>query len=321
MRMTKFAVLLAGATALSTPVLAQDISIALHVEPGHEMFQVGERLRDLLVERSDGRFSVTLLGTEVGGERDHLEGASIGEYTIALGGSMPMSLYAPTHAAADLPFVYSSTEEARRVYEDETGAQIQELLEANGNLRLVGLSVRNPRNLTSKVPVSSPADVQGVRLRLPEIAPWVAIWSEIGALPSPIAWPEVYTSLQTGVIEMQENPVDFIYTGRLYEVQDYVNRTQHVYSFFHWLMNADFYTELSDEDRALVQDAVDEAIAFGDDLVRNGEEAAWQALQDNGMEVVETDVAAFREAAIPAIRQVAEGFAPEVRAYVLSMID
>lgn len=319
--MTRFAALLAGATAVATPALAQDISIALHVEPGHEMFQVGERLRDLLEERTDGRFSVTLLGTEVGGERDHLEGASFGEYTIALGGSMPMTLYAPAYAAADLPFVYASTDQARRVYEGEMGEQMQELLVANGNLRLVGLSVRNPRNLTSKVPVMTPEDVRGVRLRLPEIAPWVAIWSEIGALPSPIAWPEVYTSLQTGVIDMQENPVDFIYTGRLYEVQDYVNRTEHVHSFFHWLMNEDFYAGLSDEDREIVQEAIDEAIAWGDDLVRDGEDAAWQALQDQGMEVVETDVDAFREAAIPAIRRVAEDFAPDVRDYVLSLID
>lgn len=321
--MTKLKTMLLGCSiaAISVPACAEDISIALHVDPGHEMFQVGERLRDALQERSDGRFTVTLFGTEVGGERDHLEGASFGEYTIALGGSMPMTLYAPAYAASDLPFVYTSSEEARQIYEGDTGEQLREAIQTNGNMRLVGLSIRNPRNLTSREPVASPADVSGVRLRIPEIAPWVEIWSEIGALPSPIAWPEVYTSLQTGVIDMQENPVDFIQAGRLYEVQSYVNRTEHVYSFFHWLMNDDFYQSLSEEDRTMVQEAIDEAIAWGDELVQSRESEIYTQLEEAGMEVVEPDVAAFRAAARPAIERVAEGFAPDVRDYVLSRLE
>lgn len=321
MKSTAIAALLAGVTFAGTPLMAEEISIALHVDPGHEMFQVGERLKERIETETEGRYTVTLLGTEVGGERDHLEGASIGEYTIALGGSMPMTLYAPEYAAADLPFVYSSSDQARQVYEGGTGELINEALVANGNLRLVGLSMRSPRNLTSREPVQGPDDVQGVRLRLPEIEPWVEIWSEIGALPSPIAWPEVYTSLQTGVIDMQENPVSLIYNGRLYEVQNYLNRTQHVHSFFHWLINEEFYAGLSDEDRTLIQGALDETVAWGDDLVRENEEKILATLKEEGMEVVEPDVAAFREKAIPAIRRVAEGFAPEVRDYVLSHID
>ncbi|PSK87543.1 TRAP-type C4-dicarboxylate transport system substrate-binding protein [Limimaricola soesokkakensis] len=321
MKSTAIAALLAGVAFAGTPLMAEEISIALHVDPGHEMFQVGERLKEKIEDETDGRYTVTLLGTEVGGERDHLEGASIGEYTIALGGSMPMTLYAPEYAAADLPFVYSSSDQARQVYEGDIGGFINEALVANGNLRLVGLSMRSPRNLTSREPVQGPDDVQGVRLRLPEIEPWVEIWSEIGALPSPIAWPEVYTSLQTGVIDMQENPVSLIYNGRLYEVQNYLNRTQHVHSFFHWLINEEFYAGLSDEDRTLIQGAIDEAVGWGDELVRENEEKILATLKEEGMEVVEPDVAAFREKAIPAIRRVAEGFAPEVRDYVLSHID
>ncbi|GHF64749.1 TRAP transporter substrate-binding protein [Seohaeicola zhoushanensis] len=320
--MKKFALAaLLGSVSLAVPAFADDISIALHVDPSHEMFRVGERLKEAIETQSEGRFTVTLLGTEVGGERDHLEGASVGEYQIALGGSMPMSLYAPAYAASDLPFVYDNSESARKVYEGAIGEAVQNALISNGNLRLMGLSVRNPRNLTSKKPVMTPDDVAGARLRIPEIAPWVTIWQEVGALPSPIAWPEVYTSLQTGVIEMQENPVDFIYAGRLYEVQDYVNKTEHVHSFFHWLMNNDFYEGLSDEDRTLIQGAISDSIAWGDELVKANESTAYDNLKAKGMEVVEPDVAAFREKAKPAIRKVAEGFAPEVRDYVLSQIE
>ena len=234
---------------------------------------------------------------------------------------MPMTLYAPEFAAADLPFVYDSSDQARKIYEGEIGEALNQSLIAKGNMRLVGLSARNPRNLTSKTPVKTPEDVSEVRMRVPEIAPWVAVWGEIGALPSPIAWPEVYTSLQTGVIDMQENPVDNIYAGKLFEVQDYVSRTEHVYSFFHWLMNEDVYQELSDEHRDIVLSAIDDATTWGDQLVSDGQAELFEKLKEEGMEVVEPDVAAFRQAARPAVEEIAQDYDPAVRDYVLSLIQ
>ncbi len=320
---TASGIVLAGFASLATAANASaaELAIAIHVEPSHAMFKVGERLKESIEEQTNGEFSITLLGTEVGGERDHLEGASYGEYAIALGGSMPMTLYAEEFAAADLPFVYGSSEEAREVYEGETGELLNEQLVANGNMRLVGLSARNPRNLTSNFAVEAPEDVEGIRMRVPEIAPWLQIWEEIGALPSPIAWPEVYTSLQTGVIEMQENPVDLIHAGKIYEVQSHINRTEHVYSFFHWLMNEDFYQGLSDEEREIVIGAIEEATRWGDEMVANGQADLYEELQELGMTVVEPDVAAFRSAADPAIRDIAEGYHPAVRDYVLSLVE
>ncbi|USZ51687.1 TRAP transporter substrate-binding protein [Halomonas sp. DN3] len=310
-----------GAAGTAGTAAAEDLAIAIHTDPSHAMFKIGERLKDTIESESDGELTVTLLGTEVGGERDHLEGASYGEYAIALGGSMPMTLYAPEFAAADLPFVYDSSDQARKIYEGEIGEALNQSLIAKGNMRLVGLSARNPRNLTSKTPVKTPEDVSEVRMRVPEIAPWVAVWGEIGALPSPIAWPEVYTSLQTGVIDMQENPVDNIYAGKLFEVQDYVSRTEHVYSFFHWLMNEDVYQELSDEHRDIVLSAIDDATTWGDQLVSDGQAELFEKLKEEGMEVVEPDVAAFRQAARPAVEEIAQDYDPAVRDYVLSLIQ
>lgn len=316
-------IVLAGLASLglASQVSAAELAIAIHTEPSHAMFKVGERLKESIESQTNGEYTVTLLGTEVGGERDHLEGASYGEYAIALGGSMPMTLYAPEFAAADLPFVYSSSDQARQVYEGETGNLLNEQLIANGNMRLVGLSARNPRNLTSNFPVEMPEDTRGVRMRVPEIAPWIQIWKEIGALPSPIAWPEVYTSLQTGVIDMQENPVDLIYSGKLYEVQSHINKTEHVYSFFHWLMNEEFYQALSDKNREVILGAIEEATSWGDEMVANGQADLYEKLQELGMTVVEPDVAAFRSAAEPAIREIAKTYHPAVHDYVMSLIE
>lgn len=300
---------------------AEEIAIAVHVAPANEMYQVAERIAAEIEEKSEGRFDVVVLGNEVGGERDQLEATSSGEYQIVLGGSVPMSIYAPEYAAADLPFVWNSSDEARKIYEGDLGDAVQELFVENGNMRLLGLSIRTPRNLTSNKPVTTPDDIQGARLRVPEIPAWVKIWSEVGALPSPVAWPEVYTSLQTGVIQMQENPFSPIHSGKLYEVQDYVNLTEHVYSFFHWLANDPWYSGLSAEDQAMVQEAVANAVAWGDEVTLNGAADLLETLKGEGMEVVETDKAAFRQKAEPAVRAVAEDYAPAVRDYVLSTLE
>ena len=310
-----------GLGIFASTAVAEEIAIAVHVGPTDGMYQVAQRIEASIEAKSGGKFDVVVLGQEVGGERDQLEATSTGEYQITLGGSVPMSLYAPDYAAADLPFVWNSSADARKVYEGELGEAVQALLAENGNMHLLGLSIRTPRNLTSNTPITSPADLDGARLRVPEIPAWVEIWSAVGALPSPVAWPEVYTSLQTGVIQMQENPVAAINSGKLYEVQDYINVTEHVYSFFHWLANDDWFAGLSAEDQAMVQAAVDEAVAWGDTQTLEDEAKLLQFLVDSGMEVVQTDTAAFREMAAPAIRSVAEAYAPAVRDYVLSKLE
>lgn len=322
-----FAVIVLAITAialLTNPASAakqMEFTIAIHTDPGHPMFLVGQRFQKNIQKSMGDRIKVRILGTEVGGERDHLEGVSSGEYQIALGGSMPLTLYAPKFAAPDLPFVYPDTAAAKKLYQGEIGKLMNQSLIKNGNMRLIGLSMRNPRNLTANKTVRTPSDIKGTKMRVPQIEPWVKIWSSIGAITSPIAWPEVYTALQTGVIEMQENPVDVIWSGRIYEVQNHIIMTKHVYSFFHWLINEDFYQKLSENDRNAIQKAIDEATAWGDKFVADGADSTLEKLKTKGkMIVVEPDLAAFRKAAAPAIKEVAKNYHPEVEKYVLSFV-
>jgi tripartite ATP-independent transporter DctP family solute receptor len=301
---------------------SEEVVIAIHVEPDHKMFDVGRMVKEIVEEETEGRLTVTLLGAEVGGERDHLEGVKSGEYDIALGGSVTLTLYAPEFAAPDIPFVYPSTEAARKLYAGEIGDLMNEALIKNGNMRLIATSIRNPRNLTANKPIRNPQELNGVKLRVPEIESWVKIWSSMGAIATPIAWPEVYTSLQTGVIGAQENPVDQIWNGRIYEVNDYLMQTEHVYSFFHWVINNDFYTGLNDVDKNILLSAVEKATAWGDEQVVGGAKDLLEKLTNEyGMTVVETDNDAFRAKAENAIKEVAASFHPEVENYVLSFIE
>lgn len=299
----------------------EEIVIAIHVEPDHKMFEVGRMVKSIIEEKTDGRMKISILGSEVGGERDQLEGCKNGEYDITLGGSVTLTLYAPEFAAPDIPFVYPNTEAARKLYSGEIGKLMNEALIKNGNMRLIATSIRNPRNLTASKPIRNPQELKGVKLRVPEIQSWVKIWSSIGAIATPIAWPEVYTSLQTGVIGAQENPVDQIFNGRIFEVNDYLMLTEHVYSFFHWVINNDFYNGLSEKDREIIFSAVKEATEWGDTQVVGSANDLLEKLSGElGMTIVKPDNDAFRAGAKEAIKEVASTFDPKVEAYVLSFV-
>jgi len=312
--------LLIGIFSTAT-VFAEEISVAIHAERSHPLWEVAGRFKDTVEEQTDGEFNVVLLGLEVGGERDHVEGASMGEYTIALGGSVPLDLYVPKFKAVDLPFLFESTEEARGVYEGERLELLNENLIESGNMRLIGLSPRTPRHLTSKEPVRKPEDVEGRGMRVPEIQPWIDVWSHLGAEPEPIPAGEMYLAIQTGVVSMQENPVAFTMSQNIHEVNDYITKTAHIHSFFHWLMNEDFYQSLSDENREIILNAVDEVTAWGTDLVFSEEEEQMQGLVEDGYikEIIEVDFDEWREAAWPAIEPHLEELHPQVIEYINSL--
>jgi len=297
-----------------------EITFTAHVDPTHVIFTILDRLKGELEEKSNGRIFVRILGTEIGGERDQLEGTSVGEYEFTLGGSMPMSLYAPDFSAADVPFAFPNREAAEGLYQGEIGELINERFIKNGNIRLVGLSPRNPRCLTANVPVKTPEALTGRKMRVPEIEPFLRVWKQLGALPTPIAWPEVFLSLQTGVIEMQENPVDVLYAGNLYEVQKYAMKTNHVYSFFHWLVNEDFYKSLSSEDKELIFGTIDEVIAWGREYVDSLTDEKWESLEKDGMQIIEPDLEAFIKKATPEIKNILNDYNPKVKEYVLSFM-
>lgn len=298
------------------------IDIAVHQDPGHPVFEIGKKMKENIERLSNGRITANMLGLEVGGERDHLEGCSTGEYTIALGGNVPLTLYAPKFAAPDLPFVYSKTEQSRALYQGELGKLMNDELIRNGNMRLVGLTYRPPRKLTSNRPIREVADLRGLKLRVPEVKIFVEMWNELGALTSPIAWAEVYTALQSGVIEAQENPVDLIWASRIYEVQKYLMRTDHVMSFFHWLMNEDFYQGLSDEDKKLVQQAIDETTKWGDELIMGQEDDYFKKLTTEGkMEEIVPNMDEIKAKAFPVIERACKDYHPDVAKYVMSLFN
>ena len=293
-----------------------DVAVVMHNARNEEIvWGIANRIKNDLEKNSNGEMAVKLLGPEVGGERDLQEGTSRNEFQIFQSGDMAVSTYGVKYAVMSAPFLFPGYDAVDKVYKGKLGEKLNEALVKNGNLRILGLSRRGARLLTASKPIPSPTELKGLKLRVPEIPQWVAIWKELGALPTPVAWPEVFTALQTGVVNGQENPIMQIYEGKLYEVQKFVMMTEHISSYFHWVANEKFLQGLSLANRKLVEDVVKSAADWGS--TKQVEKAAeLRAIMEKqyGVKFIEVDKPKFTQAARPAIERIAnEQWAPEVK--------
>jgi len=311
-----FLVAVAGAALLAPAEAGTTVTVVMHNARTEEIvWGIANRIKDHIEKTSRGAMTVRLLGPEVGGERELLEATSRNEFQIVQSGDMGIAIYAPKYAVTSVPFVFPDYAFVQKAYEGRLGRKLNEAMIQNGNMRLLGLSKRGARLLTANKPIPTPAEIKGLKLRVPEISTWVAAWKEIGALPTPVAWPEVFTALQTGVVNGQENPILQIYEAKLYEVQKYVMLTEHLSAYFHWFGNEKFLQGLSPEHRKIVEDAVKQATAWGSGKQEEKTAELRSIMQTkHGVQFVTVDKQKFFQAARPAIDRIAaQQWAPEVK--------
>jgi tripartite ATP-independent transporter DctP family solute receptor len=320
------AMLFMGIVAASAPVLAGakiDVTVVMHNARTEEIvWGIANRIKESLEKNTNGEMAVRLLGPEVGGERDIQEGTSRNEFQIFQSGDMAVSTYGAKYAVMTVPFVFPGYEGVDKAYKGPLGEKLNEAMIKNGNLRIVGLSRRGARLLTANKPIPSPAELKGLKLRVPEIKTWVDVWKEVGALPTPVAWPEVFTALQTGVVNGQENPILQIFEGKLYEVQKFVMMTEHISSYFHWVVNEKFYQGLTPANRKIVEDAIKSATAWGSGKQAEKSTELRAIMEKNhGVKFIEVDKQKFIAAARPAIDRIADQlWAPEVKGMLQEII-
>lgn len=278
----------------------------------------GERFEELVEERSGGRIQINFYQDAVlGSETENMQQIKTGEIHIGkfcdnFGGQMVTGLD-PTV----IPFVFNNIEDVKAVYSDEIlGPAIAEAAKENNNVYLIGLQDRSPRLLTASEEITSPDQLDGLKIRVPEIESWVTVWNSMGALSTVVAWPETYSALQTRVVDAQENPIDNIYANKIFEVNKYIMNTEHLQGLHHWCINADYYDSMDEEAQQILVDCLAEAIEWA-----NGELATMDSqykadMEADGAIFVDVDKEAWREAATPGIEEVLAGMDPIAQEYV-----
>ncbi|MGB9698932.1 MAG: TRAP transporter substrate-binding protein [Thermodesulfobacteriota bacterium] len=301
---------------LVTNVQAQkpiELAFALHTAPGGPDHAAVQKFKEMVESKSKNRLKVNIFpGAQLGGERDNLEQLKQGEVALTQSGDLTISLYAPEYGALIVPFVFPNVEAVFKAWEGWMGKEIRKAAMDKGKVHIVGIQRRGSRMLTAKKEIRTPDDLKGVKLRVPEIPDWVTVWKEMGALPTVVAWPEVFGALQTGVVDAQENPLYLIYTTKLYEVQSHVMLTAHVHACFHWLMSDKVLSSLPKDLQEIVLNSAKEAAAYGDKITKEQEEDYKKKLAEKGMKVVAVDIKPFMAKAQPAIDKIRQKWAKGV---------
>lgn len=296
------AITLAAALTTST-AMAADVTLKLgHLANEENIWhQAALHFAEEVAAGTEGRVEVQVFPNEsLGKEIDVINGMQLGTADMTITGES-LQNWAPKAALLALPYAYRSLEHMDEVAAGEIGDQIEAEIIANADIRPLTYFARGPRNLSANRPITTPAELNGFKLRVPNVPLFVTAWQALGANPTPMAFSEVFTSLQNGTIEGQENPLALFQSGGFYEVQKTVNLTEHVRSWIYLTISENAWNKLSEADQAAVQAAADSTQEFERALFMADEQELVAELEAAGVTFVEVDQQAFADAARDAV--------------------
>ena len=303
--MKKLMTLLALALCLcvSTCAVAETVLQLGTTVNEQDSFQIAaEKFAELVYERTNGEYKIEIYpnGT-LGGESDMLDSMSMGMLDMGIITSGPFVNFSEMMGVLDMPYLFATNEEAYEILDGEIGQELLFTLEEAG-LKGLAYAERGFRNVTTSVrPITSAADLKGLKLRVMENEVYTATFKALDVNAVPMAWAEALTAMQQGTIEGQENPVNVMYSYKLWEYgQKYATFDRHSYATAIITMSLDVFNELDEETQAIFKQSAQEAAEFERAWVAEQEAGQIQALKDNGMEIVENpDVDSFRAAVQP----------------------
>lgn len=232
----------------------------------------------------------------------------------------PFDTFDPIVRVINYPFLFNSNEQADRILDGPLGSRILKSLETSG-LKGLCFSENGFRNLTNdKRPVKSPDDIKGLKIRVMSSALHKAIWQTLGANPTPMPWP-IYTELEQGVIDGQENPLWVMEVYKFYEIQKYMTLTRHVYSPHINVASLNWWKTLDTKTQQLIQKAIYEAALFQRNDNRSKSAMRLNFLKEKGMLVEEhPNIDAFR-AKVAQLKEMNLYQEPRVKALLLDFLN
>jgi TRAP-type transport system periplasmic protein len=271
------------------------IQLSYHVPKNHYAHAASEKFKKLAEERSNGQLEVTLFpGGQLGGLRDNTEGVKQGTIEMAWSDIGTASVFFPKSGIISLPFLFRDFDHVENFYDGPVGQKLlDELREASG-IRFIGMVHSGFRSIISNKPIKSVEDMKGLKLRVPEIPMYTRFAELVGSSPTPIPGGEVYTSLQTGVVEGAELPANYIYDTSLFEVTKYITHTYHIYTDYDLAINDQFFTSLPKDLQEIITTSAQEVAVETRKIVRD-ETIDYEKKLEEKLELTTVDRGKFQE--------------------------
>jgi len=283
---------------------------SLLVKENHTWYKAFVYFGSLIEERSGGRMKLEVYPSEQLAkelEAIRLIRSGVIDMTISAGS---LTNFAEILTFSDMPFLLQDTIAMHKLIISTIGKRIEREMIKKIGVRPMGYFQRGERHLTSNRPIKHPDDLQELIIRVPNAPSYVVAWKALGAKPTPMAFSEVFSSLQQGTIEAQENPFAMIKNAGFSEVQKYLNLTGHLITWGYPLVGEKQFQSLPEDLKTIFLQAAKEMQAYEHRLFLSNESKVQKQLQDQGMIFVEVDKIAFMENGEKAVY---ESLSPEMQ--------
>lgn len=292
--------IIAFAPVASAEITEKKLQFA-HIYPDGDIWnQTTERFAAAITERTNGKVTVSIAaGGTTGSWEESIEALQIGTNDVVLESIGTLDRYDPLPGVEAFPYLIRDLDHFRAVYYGPVGDAFSDEIANRTGFKIVGAGYRGARKLSANRAVETVEDLAKVRLRVPPLRMYTRTWELLSASAVPMPATEIFTSLQQGVIDGQENPLEFIHSFRFYEVQSHVMDTDHVIGAMTFIFDKARFDSFSPALQEILLEEGRNAMLWGTEQMAERENVVREMLIAKGITMVSPDLGPFREALIP----------------------
>jgi tripartite ATP-independent transporter DctP family solute receptor len=308
---SRLALVAASSMLFISPAMAETLRLGTVVSAPHPWLDAAEAFKAEVEEATEGRIDVQIFpGGQLGNDQTMVDEIRIGTTDMIIGGTMNISPYIPEFEIFSLNYLFEDMDKFKLATAPESPVFNYfdtAMSEAGVGLKLLSLTGGGTRNLSTNTgPVIEPSDMQGVKMRVTGSRLDADMWQSVGALTTSLPWTEIYTGLQTGVVEAFESTISGYYSSRLYEVAPYHAKTEHQVMMSHISISDNRFNRFSEDDQRIILEAAQHAGEYGTEQGIAYDAEFIQEFEDLGVTVSEVDKQAFIDAVVPLHEDFAE---------------
>lgn len=288
------------------------MKVSVGVADNHFEAVAVNKMKEYIEEQTGGNFTVEIFtGAQIGNDQEVFEGLKLGVADMLPCGTDIIGNFSKDFGLLSLPYLFDNEKQVEAVVEGEFG---QSLLKKLEDIGYVGLGFGNfgfRHTTNSKHPINSVEDMKGLKIRTMTTPIHLEVFEALGANPTPMAFSELFSALQQGVVDGQENPLMNIYANKLHEVQKYLTLDGHVFTFVTFVVSKDWYDKLDPSYQQILNDGIKIATEYMKESCESEDALALEKMKEAGVEVVELTPEAkdeFREA----VKGVSEKYGNEI---------
>ena len=255
------------------------------VPPDHPKTVSFEKFAKIVKEKTDGRVAISVYpSSQLGGEMEAAEGMRLGSIQMGSITSSVLATWIPELQIIDMPFLFKNDQHAVKGL-DWLGKHLASKFDEQG-FHLLGFSINGARQPMSTFAIRTPADVEGKKMRVIQSPLHIALWKAVGANPVPIPAPEIYTSLQTGVVDFFDNTPTNYLALKFHEVAPYYTNLSHVYAIGAWVVSKRWFDKLSDADQKIIEETATATVPEIHQMLHKQDKEALEITAEKGATII-----------------------------------